>query len=86
MYSTSVGLLLNGFDILTHALSGEKSMQEEDVPEFVSENGGGKNEKTTRNEKEIQHEKEKTTENPKKNIRNIINGFIGFFDDNSTPM
>ena len=37
MYSTSVGLLLKGYEILSHSVSGEKSRLQEEVPEFVSD-------------------------------------------------
>jgi cell division protein FtsA len=88
MYSTSVGLLLNGYDILTHAMSGEKSRQQEEVPEFVSDGEKDRKRKEPRNEKAEQPDQDEEPESPKKTktMRNIINGFIGFFDDNSTPM
>jgi len=88
MYSTSVGLLLNGYDILTHSMSGEKNRMQEEVPEFVSDGEKDRKRKESKNEKAEQTDGDEETESPKKTktMRNIINGFIGFFDDNSTPM
>ncbi len=88
MYSTSVGLLLNGYDILMHSVSGEKNHQHEEIPEFVSEGGKDRSAKEPKNEKAAEPDEDETAESPKKTttMRNIINGFIGFFDDNSTPM
>jgi cell division protein FtsA len=88
MYSTSVGLLLKGYDILMHSMSGEKTRQHEEVPEFVSDGEKDRKGKEPKNEKAEQHERDEEPESPKKRtkVRNIINGFIGFFDDNSTPM
>jgi len=88
MYSTSVGLLLNGYDILTHSMSGEKSRQHEEVTEFVSDGEDNRKRKESKNEKAERPDGDEETESPKKTgkMRNIINGFIGFFDDNSTPM
>jgi cell division protein FtsA len=86
MYSTSVGLLLKGYDILTHPVSGSRDRQEEEIPEFVSDGERERKGKESRSDKDEQSDKEKSTENPKKTMRNIINGFMGFFDDNSTPM
>ena len=51
MYSTSVGLLLNGYDILTHSMSGEKNRQQEEVPEFVSDGEKDRKRKESKNEK-----------------------------------
>lgn len=88
MYSTSVGLLLNGYDILTHSMSGEKGQQQEEVPEFVSDGEKDRKRREIKSEKAEQTDRDDETESPKKTktMRNIINGFIGFFDDNSTPM
>jgi cell division protein FtsA len=88
MYSTSVGLLLNGYDILTHSMSGERNRQQEEVPEFVSDGVKDRKRNDHGNEKAEQPDRDEETESPKKTktMRNIINGFIGFFDDNSTPM
>jgi cell division protein FtsA len=88
MYSTSVGLLLNGYDILTHSMSGEKSRMQEEVPEFVSDGEKDRKRKESKSEKAEKTDGDEEAESPKKTktMRNIINGFIGFFDDNSTPM
>ena len=88
MYSTSVGLLLNGYDILTHSMSGEKSRMQEEVPEFVSDGEDNRKRKESKSEKAERPDGDEEAESPKKTgkMRNIINGFIGFFDDNSTPM
>ena len=89
MYSTSVGLLLKGYDILTHAMAGEKNREQEEVPEFVSDGEKDRKGRENKNEKTEQTDRDdEETESPKKKtkVRNIINGFIGFFDDNSTPM
>ncbi|MBP1667869.1 MAG: cell division protein FtsA [Bacteroidetes bacterium] len=88
MYSTSVGLLLNGYDILTHSMSGEKNRMQEEVPEFVSDGEDNRKRKESKNEKAERPDGDEEAESPKKTgkMRNIINGFIGFFDDNSTPM
>jgi len=88
MYSTSVGLLLNGYDILTHSMSGEKNRMQEEVPEFVSDGEDNRKRKESKSEKAERPDGDEEAESPKKTgkMRNIINGFIGFFDDNSTPM
>jgi len=88
MYSTSVGLLLKGHEILSHSVSGEKGRPQEDVPEFVSDGEKEKKGKEPAVDQTIKQVTDEEAEGPKKTtkVRDIINGFIGFFDDNSTPM
>jgi cell division protein FtsA len=86
MYSTSVGLLLTGHDILSRSVNNEKSRQQEESHDFVSEYGNGKSEKTVKSEKVTDQENEKPADKPRSKVRDIISGFMDFFDDNSTPM
>jgi len=88
MYSTSVGLLLKGHEILSHSASGEKSRQQEEVPEFVSDGEKERKGKEPVVDQTIKPVTDDDAEGPRKTtkVRDIINGFIGFFDDNSTPM
>jgi cell division protein FtsA len=88
MYSTSVGLLLKGYEILSHSVSGEKNRQQEEVPEFVTDGEKERKGKEPIAGKTETPDTDEATESPKKTkkVRDIINGFIGFFDDNSTPM
>jgi cell division ATPase FtsA len=88
MYSTSVGLLLKGHEILSHSVSGEKNRQSEEVPEFVSDGERERKGKESAVDQTAKPVADEATEGPKKTkkVRDIINGFIGFFDDNSTPM
>jgi cell division protein FtsA len=90
MYSTSVGLLLNGYDILQHTIPGAKNKALEETHEFVSTCGTEDDDKAVKNEKASRQEIDETSEELKKKEGNLLDKFKktigGFFDVNDTEM
>jgi cell division protein FtsA len=86
MYSTSVGLLLSGHDILQRSMPGAGNNSPEDTHDSVSVDGKEDNKKAPKNEKTDREEDEEPTDTGKSKIRNIIDTFIGFLDDKDAPL
>ncbi len=90
MYSTSVGLLLHGHDILQHTVSGAQNKPLEESHVFVSATGKEKNEPAVNNERETLEDTDESQEEQKKKTTNLFANFKktieGFFDVNDSAM
>ncbi|MBN2274039.1 MAG: cell division protein FtsA [Bacteroidales bacterium] len=90
MYSTSIGLLLNGHDILQNVMPGAKSKALEDTHDFVSASGAEGLDKSAKTDKDSDQEKDESPEELKKKVGGIFDSFKktigGFFDVNDTEM
>src|SRR4030042_6690793 len=75
MFSTSVGLLLNGYDILHHSIPGAKNRPLEDAHDFVSAFGTDDNDKAVKSEKVTRPEKDESSEETKKKKGRILDNF-----------
>jgi len=88
MYSTSVGLLLHGHDILQHTVSGALNKPMEESHVFVSATGKEKNEPAVNNEGETPEDTDESQEEQKKKTTNLFANFKktieGFFDVNDS--
>jgi cell division protein FtsA len=90
MYSTSVGLLLNGHDMLKHALPSMQNKPLEGSTDFVTSCNTENNEQLSSKEKAPRQESDESQEEQKKKAGKLFANFRktieGFFDVNDAAM